>query len=70
MFFFIVFSIWAYALSHIFLRTQGLLNLKGVVRILFGAFFLIAGFAYVPARMMLAASMNPKVYPPPLLCTS
>ncbi len=56
MFFFIVFSIWAYALSHIFLRTQGLLKLKGVVRILFGAFFLIAGFAYVPARMMLAAN--------------
>ncbi len=60
MFFFIVFTVWAYALTHIFLRTQGLLKLKGAVRILFGVLLFLSGFAYVPARIMLAANPDAK----------
>jgi predicted MPP superfamily phosphohydrolase len=56
MFFITVFSIWAFALAHIFLRTQHLLGLTGAARILFGILLFMAGFLYVPARMMLAAS--------------
>ncbi|HUV14178.1 MAG TPA: metallophosphoesterase [Acidobacteriota bacterium] len=56
MFFLIVFSIWALALTHIFLRTQQLLKPKGSVRILLGILLFLAGFSYVPARMMLAAN--------------
>ena len=56
MFFFIVFSIWALALTHIVLRTQQLLRLKGSIRILLGALILLVGFSYVPARMLLAAN--------------
>jgi len=56
MFFFIVFSIWALALTHIVLRTQQLLKLKGSIRILLAILILLVGFSYVPARMLLAAN--------------
>lgn len=56
MFFITVFSIWAFALAHVFLRTQQLLGLTGTARILFGILLFLAGFLYVPARIMLATT--------------
>jgi predicted MPP superfamily phosphohydrolase len=58
MFFFVVFSIWAALLAHIFYRTQMLLGLNRGLRVTLAAGLYLTGFAYVPARIMIAVERD------------
>lgn len=49
--------IWLGVLAHVFLRTQGLLGLRGRSRLALGAAIGVLGLAYVPARILLARGL-------------
>lgn len=69
MFFFFIFSIWAAVLAHIFYRMQGLLGLRSRARTAFGVVLYLMGFAYVPARLMIAVN-KAEVFAPALAYTT
>ena len=62
MFFFYVFGTWALVITHLFLRTQGLLGIRGKGRVLFLFLFYLAAFSYLPARILVRSDpANPFV---------
>jgi predicted MPP superfamily phosphohydrolase len=63
MFFLFVFTIWAAVLTHIFYRTQVLVGLRWQFLAVFGIALYLSGFAYVPARVMIAKNIAEEVAP-------
>ncbi|GEM_PF-5232349 len=63
MFFFFVFTIWAAALTHILYRTKVLVGLRRRSLAVFGVALYLAGFAYIPARVMIAKNIAEDLAP-------
>jgi predicted MPP superfamily phosphohydrolase len=63
MFFLFVFTIWAAVLTHIFYRTKVLVGLRWQFLAVFGIALYFSGFAYVPARVMIAKNIAEEVAP-------
>jgi len=63
MFFLFVLTIWAAVLTHIFYRTKVLVDLRGQPLAVFGTALYLAGFAYIPTRIMIARNIAEDLAP-------